>query len=551
MVANVPDVEEVWFELVRNIGQLGAFASEVTRVVLEVETQGIIGGQARIGGVQGTWADEYQRSETTSPSSTAPRPSSTSPTLTTPPQTTDDTTTLPSSPPTCPPTSDPANTNTSNTSNISNTSQTLNTSSSSETTVSTPVTTVIQTTVITTSDGQVFSIVFKTSPTTPPGSVITASAPASSTSSTNTGAIVGGVVGGVAGVAILSLLLVWWRKRWRKRTDLDRFDGNFDPDRVVAGRLVNVVGSSRHKKRPSGAPTLPNVGGVDPEMAQFEDDGMGGRLAGASVGGGVVSPYPLFTAGHSPHPSQAGLVQYTSVPPSQIGHGSDSTHSPPPSAGFVAGGHPGEWRHPSPGPSLGAQTSSLSGGGGAAAGMSVARMAKEREAFGGGGFVGGVGMPVPHHPNAPPSAYYQGYAPQGRRMSVESSGAQSGVFYSTNSDYSQGNSSGTCPTSSQQHGGGSQRLSVVNPDSEDSYPNPHPAHFDENARKPQDAGGLGDEEIPPTYESLLKARAARGEAAPVAPPEKGGLQSGNDGNEPQYENEASGVGASGSGPRAV
>ncbi|KAL0564250.1 hypothetical protein V5O48_017800 [Marasmius crinis-equi] len=290
---------------------------------------------------------------------------------------------------------------------------------------------------------------------------------------------------------------------------------------------------------------------------------MGGRLAGASVGGGVVSPYPLFAAGHSPHPSQAGLAQYASVPPSQIGHGSDSTHSPPPSAGFVAGGHPGEWRHPSPGPSLGAQTSSSSGGGGAAAGMSAARMAKEREAFGGGGFVGGVGMPVPHHPNAPPSAYYQGYAPQGRRMSVESSGAQSGVFYSTNSDYSQGNSSGAYPTSSQQHGGGSQRLSVANPDSEDSYPNPHPAHFDENARQAylasgpsrvrvaQDAGGLGDEEIPPTYESLLAARAARGEAAPVAPPEKGGLTVRNDSDDPEHENEASGAGASGSGARAV
>ncbi|KAJ8091873.1 histidine kinase osmosensor [Marasmius tenuissimus] len=104
--ANVPDVEGVWFELVRNVNrmcssitdqvrsiaivttavaggdltqkiemqvegevatlkktvnnmvdQLGAFASEVTRVALEVGTQGILGGQARVEGVQGTWAD--------------------------------------------------------------------------------------------------------------------------------------------------------------------------------------------------------------------------------------------------------------------------------------------------------------------------------------------------------------------------------------------------------------------------------------------------------------------------------------------------------------
>ncbi|KAG0694624.1 hypothetical protein DFH29DRAFT_959340 [Suillus ampliporus] len=104
--AHVPDVEGVWFELVRNVNrmcssltdqvrsiakvttavakgdltqkieiqvegemstlkgtvnsmvdQLSAFASEVTRVALEVGTQGMLGGQARVEGVQGTWAD--------------------------------------------------------------------------------------------------------------------------------------------------------------------------------------------------------------------------------------------------------------------------------------------------------------------------------------------------------------------------------------------------------------------------------------------------------------------------------------------------------------
>ena len=39
------------------VSQLQSFASEVTRVVLEVGTQGILGGQARVEGVQGTWAD--------------------------------------------------------------------------------------------------------------------------------------------------------------------------------------------------------------------------------------------------------------------------------------------------------------------------------------------------------------------------------------------------------------------------------------------------------------------------------------------------------------
>jgi osomolarity two-component system sensor histidine kinase NIK1 len=39
------------------VDQLSAFASEVTRVALEVGTQGILGGQARVEAVQGTWVD--------------------------------------------------------------------------------------------------------------------------------------------------------------------------------------------------------------------------------------------------------------------------------------------------------------------------------------------------------------------------------------------------------------------------------------------------------------------------------------------------------------
>ena len=39
------------------VDQLSAFASEVTQVALEVRAQGILGGQAKVEGVQGTWAD--------------------------------------------------------------------------------------------------------------------------------------------------------------------------------------------------------------------------------------------------------------------------------------------------------------------------------------------------------------------------------------------------------------------------------------------------------------------------------------------------------------
>ncbi|KAH9010850.1 hypothetical protein EDB84DRAFT_1079193 [Lactarius hengduanensis] len=85
----VPDVGGVWLELARNVychshdgsrtrrfdaqdrdpgrrrdgdtqlngGPAECLASEVTRVALEVGTQGILGGQARVESVQGTWAD--------------------------------------------------------------------------------------------------------------------------------------------------------------------------------------------------------------------------------------------------------------------------------------------------------------------------------------------------------------------------------------------------------------------------------------------------------------------------------------------------------------
>src|SRR5512134_3044912 len=39
------------------VDQLGSFASEVTRVAREVGTEGILGGQARVEGVSGTWKD--------------------------------------------------------------------------------------------------------------------------------------------------------------------------------------------------------------------------------------------------------------------------------------------------------------------------------------------------------------------------------------------------------------------------------------------------------------------------------------------------------------
>ena len=59
------------------VRQLTTFATEVTRVALEVGTQGILGGQAVVEGVEGVWEDlttnvnvgpkRYERSETDIP----------------------------------------------------------------------------------------------------------------------------------------------------------------------------------------------------------------------------------------------------------------------------------------------------------------------------------------------------------------------------------------------------------------------------------------------------------------------------------------------------
>src|SRR4026208_1393876 len=39
------------------VDQLGAFASEVTRVAREVGTEGVLGGQAKVTGVSGVWRE--------------------------------------------------------------------------------------------------------------------------------------------------------------------------------------------------------------------------------------------------------------------------------------------------------------------------------------------------------------------------------------------------------------------------------------------------------------------------------------------------------------
>jgi len=190
-------------------------------------------------------------------------------------------------------------------------------------------------------------------------------------------------------------------------------------------------------------------------MGQLDDDGMGGRLAASTVGGGIVAPYPLH------HPSNANTRTSPTSPsfPVATPFPGNPNASYPNNLNMYAGGGPGSsadghgypgpggmWgagpgRHPSPGPSL-ANTGTTDsphslnnlgpgaaagfaaaaayahhnqGGGGrapsvisssqsssGAQGMSPGRLAKEREAY---------GMYNQHGPSAYPQ---QGPGPQGQ-----------------------------------------------------------------------------------------------------------------------------------------
>ncbi|KAK7018097.1 hypothetical protein VNI00_018384 [Paramarasmius palmivorus] len=447
----------------------------------------------------------------TSSEPTTPPPSSDSATSASspPPTTQSEPETSPTSapPPTSPTSEPPTNTNTNTDTNTGTGTGTGNgsgtptgsgsgsesappstTEQSTESTLTTPQATVTQVTVITTApDGQTQTTVFETSTTLPPGSVVTS--PASSSDS-NTGAIAGGVVGGVAGLAILVALAVWAYKRWRLRKAIEEFDGNFDPDRVVSsGGAVGGMsqrpggGGVLSRRDPPGAPTLPQI-----PIDDTEDDGMGGRLNAASVGGGVVSPYPLFAPGHghghSPHPSQTTFPNPYGPPP-QSPTTTDSHYTGAMAgAGVIGGIRPLDLVYLLPHPAWCLR-------------RIPAVWVQEREAY--GGFAGG--MPVPqHHPNQPapygPSSYTYynngNGSPNGRRMSASTS-APSDAQSQSQSNYSQPSGS----ASAQQH---QQRLAVANPDEE--FGEQHRTYLAEGPLVHRDAGPARDE-IPPTYESIL------------------------------------------------
>lgn len=222
-----------------------------------------------------------------------------------------------------------------------------------------------------------------------PGAVITNAPPQNnqSSSSTNVGAIVGGVVGGIGGLGLLVLILFFVLRR--RRNNSDDFDGNFDP-----ARLQHHGGGGG-----GGGGTLPQVNLNDDQLLHEEDDdGMGGRLAGSTVGGGIVTPFtyapPQEMANAYPAAFPAGMAGYGAAYGQQDPHTLSPTHSAFPSSvsensssyGASSPYAPPIGRGPSPGPSVArTNTSNSSGGigvGGGGAYYNNPRSAKEREALG-------------------------------------------------------------------------------------------------------------------------------------------------------------------------
>lgn len=223
------------------------------------------------------------------------------------------------------------------------------------------------------------------------------------TSSSHTGAIVGGIVGGIAGLAVLSLLLLWWYRRKNRKED---FDGNFDPDRIISdGRHQDDLDLVGHEIHPFDYAPNQEMAQQHPSVPSF----LTGGLAGAGAGAGAAAlqtqrnypPAPYSTSGASApstysqpmsDPAFAGYdARSSSHGHTTTSHGASSPTNP----SFAMPGPSGDFRQPSPGPSLamGSESSNSSPPGGVGGSIPSS---KEREAQGGRFRVANEGPVIVH-----------------------------------------------------------------------------------------------------------------------------------------------------------
>ncbi|EAU87256.1 hypothetical protein CC1G_10850 [Coprinopsis cinerea okayama7 len=174
------------------------------------------------------------------------------------------------------------------------------TESVTESTATESLTSVFESASVITSDGVEVTTLIQVTTTIEPGGVITSPANKDDDKGTPTGAI----VGGIAGLIVIGAFLFFLLRRKRNKFDKE-FDGNFDPDYVTAAAASGAKKPGSAHKRKSGSmdanmrqrvnlddPASGNGNGGGLEAALAEDDGMGGRLAASTVGGGIVTPFP-------------------------------------------------------------------------------------------------------------------------------------------------------------------------------------------------------------------------------------------------------------------
>jgi len=240
--------------------------------------------------------------------------------------------------------------------------------------------TVVQTSVIS-SNGVPITTIYTTTAIAAQSTTTTAAA-----SSSHIGPIVAGVVGGIAAIGIIGLILFFFLKR---RRDLDDFDGNFDPDRVVGhstggGTLPQIDLRDEVTPFEYGAPGVGEPG----HMSQYGDNPY------FVTGAGQVAPSArsMSPPSHYRNPSSEGTVFNQPA-----GTGSDTTGSNYGPSVYGGGGLP---------PGAGAGAMRVPSPPGSTSSMSQPRSAKEREAltqrFGLSG--GGLGLATQHEENYDPAA---------------------------------------------------------------------------------------------------------------------------------------------------
>ncbi|KAH8825572.1 hypothetical protein DL96DRAFT_1609307 [Flagelloscypha sp. PMI_526] len=373
-----------------------------------------------------------------------------------------------------PPTSDPSTTSPTSTSSPSSSSPSSSPPPSS-TSAPPSSSSVISSkpTVFTNSQGQVTTSIQLITVGAP-----TATETTSHSSKSSTGAIVGGVIGGVALLVVILALGIWYLRKRRREKEFDAFDGNFDPSKFVAN---------------SGGGTLPDIDLDDAPPGAPPDDGMGGRLAGSDVGGGVVTPYPYGSTpygqemtqhnmgrtgspplsasaaavgGYYPHQGHGDYPDYAPGTPHTASTGSGYPQHTPTNPNFMPIPMPAVPHSPPP-------SGSSSGGSHPGPGGGYVPSSKEREAFGGRHVM---------NPDAEP-------AQQGRPTSVYSQEAhQNYLAHGPSLAASSTTSAGGDFNPYLGHAGNRGSGVVVHTDGGRVPEEPEPS-------------GSGDE-IPPTYESI-------------------------------------------------